>query len=215
MLTLKKCLLAELKPADGESDFTASGEGHDENLHSSMQTFWDMFGLGQITQNVTCTICRCITTRVESFRKLLLQFPASHHEATLTNWKCTLNSLIEYYFGREDLPDYYCQTCGRRTLATRCVQISWYPVILCIVLGRKMNNDTRITSAVDYPVCDLNPCAIFESHEGMVDSKYNLIATVKYKPSKKNDGHYTAVNKSPTLRSCTSMTPTLSIKQNS
>jgi hypothetical protein len=34
-----------------------------------------------------------------------------------------------------------------------------------------------------------------------VDSKYNLIATVNHKPSKKNDGHYTAVNKSPTLRS--------------
>jgi hypothetical protein len=35
----------------------------------------------------------------------------------------------------------------------------------------------------------------------MVDSKYNLIATVNHKPSKKNDGHYTVVNKSPTSRS--------------
>jgi hypothetical protein len=34
-----------------------------------------------------------------------------------------------------------------------------------------------------------------------VDSKYNLIATVNNKPSKKNDGHYTAVNNSPTLGS--------------
>ncbi len=33
-----------------------------------------------------------------------------------------------------------------------------------------------------------------------MDSKYNLIATVNHKPSKKNEGHYTAVNKSPTLR---------------
>jgi hypothetical protein len=32
----------------------------------------------------------------------------------------------------------------------------------------------------------------------MVDSKYNLTATVNHKPSKKNDGHYMAVNKSPT-----------------
>jgi hypothetical protein len=54
MLALKECLLAELKPADGTSDITAFGEGYDENLHSLMQTFWDMFGLGQITQNVTC-----------------------------------------------------------------------------------------------------------------------------------------------------------------
>ncbi len=39
MLALKECLLAELKPADGTSDITASGEGYDETLHSSMQTF--------------------------------------------------------------------------------------------------------------------------------------------------------------------------------
>ncbi len=31
-----------------------------------------------------------------------------------------------------------------------------------------------------------------------MDLKYNLIATVNHKPSKKNDDHYTAVNKSPT-----------------
>jgi hypothetical protein len=34
-----------------------------------------------------------------------------------------------------------------------------------------------------------------------VDSKYNLIAAVNHKLSKKNDGHYTAVNKSPTSKS--------------
>ncbi len=34
-----------------------------------------------------------------------------------------------------------------------------------------------------------------------MDSKYNLITIVNHKPSKKNDGHYTAVNKSPTSRS--------------
>ncbi len=35
----------------------------------------------------------------------------------------------------------------------------------------------------------------------MVESKYNLIATVNHKPSKKNDGHNTAVNKSPASKS--------------
>jgi hypothetical protein len=64
-----------------------------------------------------------------------------------------------------------------------------------------MNDDTRITSAVNYPVINLNPWTFFGSHEGTVDSNYNLAATVNHKPCKKNDGHYTAVNKSPTLRS--------------
>jgi hypothetical protein len=201
MLALKECLLTELKPANGTSDITASGEGYDETLHSLMQTFWDVFDSGQITQTVTCSICTCVTTREEPFGKLLVQFPDSHHEVTPTNQKCTLNSLIKHHFKPEDLPDYECLTCGRRTLAAQRVQISCCPIILCIVLGCKMNDKTRITLAVNYPVINLNPCTFFRSHEGMVDSKYNLIATVNHKPSKKNDGHYMAVNKSPTSRS--------------
>ena len=155
-----------------------------------------MFGLGQITQNVTCTICSSVTARAESFSELLLQFPESHHEATPTNWKCTLNSLIEHYHIRQaNLPNYDCNYCGERALATRRVQISWYPVILCIVLGCKKNDDNRVTLAVGYPVWDLNPCTIFRSHEGTMDSKYNLIATANLRACKKNDGHYTAVSK--------------------
>jgi ubiquitin C-terminal hydrolase len=135
IMALKECLLAELKPADGTSDITAYGEGYDENVHSLMQTFWEMFNSGEITQKVTCTICSSITTSAEPFSKLLLHFPESHHEATLTNHRYMLHSLIKHYhIGHEDLPDYDCQYCSERTLATQRVQISWYPVILCIVL---------------------------------------------------------------------------------
>jgi hypothetical protein len=119
------------------------------------------------------------------FSKLLMQFPDTHHEATRTNLKCTLNSLIEHLFAPEDIHGYECLTCGRRTLATKCIRISCYPIILCILLGCKMNDETRITLAVYYPVIDFNPCTFFDSHEGTVDSKYNLIATIKHKPRKK------------------------------
>jgi hypothetical protein len=118
-MALNECLLVELKPADGTSNVSASGEGYGENLHSLMHTFWEMFDSGEITHNVTCTICSSVTARVESFSKLLLQFLESHHNATPTNRKCTLHSLIEHYhFRQEDLPDYDCQYCGKRTLAT-------------------------------------------------------------------------------------------------
>ena len=140
-----------------------------------------------------------VTTRVEPLSKLLLQFPESHHDVKPTNWKCMLHSIIKHYhFGQEDLPNCDCQYCSKRTLATWCIQISQYPIILCIILGCKKKNDTRITSSVDYPVWDLNPCTIFGSHEGTVDTNYNLIATINHKPSKKNGGHYTMVSKSPT-----------------
>jgi hypothetical protein len=85
MLALKECLLKELKPADRTSGIAASGEGYDETLHNLMQTFWDMFGLGKITQPFPCKICTCVTTREEPFSELLMQFPGSHHEATPTN----------------------------------------------------------------------------------------------------------------------------------
>jgi hypothetical protein len=52
MLALKECLLAELKPADGTSDDTASGEGYDETLHSLMQTFLGYVRLG--TNHANC-----------------------------------------------------------------------------------------------------------------------------------------------------------------
>jgi hypothetical protein len=119
MLALKECLLAELKPADGTSDFTASGQGYDETLHNLMQTFCSMFGLGQITQAVTCTICTCVTTGEEPFSKLLVQFPGSPHKATPPKQKCTLNSLIKHDFEPEDLPGYDHLPCGRRTLGTQ------------------------------------------------------------------------------------------------
>ena len=163
MLALKECLLAELKPADGTSDITASGEGYDETLHSLMQTLWDMFDSGKITQTVTYSKCTCVTTMETPFSKLLMQFPDTHHEATTTNLKCTLNSLIEHHFAPEDNCNYECLTCGRRTLATKHIQMSYYPVILCFVLGRKMNDETRITLAVNYPVINFNPC-IFLDH---------------------------------------------------
>jgi hypothetical protein len=134
MLALKECLLAELKPADGTSDVTASGEGYDETLHSLMQTFWDMFDSGQITQTITCSKCTCVTTMETPSSKLLMQFPDTHHAATATNLKCTLNSLIEHHFAPVDIHDYECLTCGRRTLATKRVQMSCYSIILCIVL---------------------------------------------------------------------------------
>ncbi len=58
--------------------------------------FWDMFNLGQITQTFTCSICSSVTTRETPFSELLVQFPDTHHEATATILKCTLNSLIEH-----------------------------------------------------------------------------------------------------------------------
>jgi hypothetical protein len=63
----ERMLACRLQTSGRDIKLTAYGEGYDENLHSLMQTFWGVFSSGQITQNITCTICSCVTTRVESF----------------------------------------------------------------------------------------------------------------------------------------------------
>jgi hypothetical protein len=63
-----------------------------------------------------------------------------------------------------------------------------------------MNDNTRITLAVDYPVINLNLCTLFWITWRNGGLKTHLIAIVNHKPSKKNDVRYTAMNKSPTLR---------------
>jgi hypothetical protein len=114
-------LACRTQPADGTSDITASDEGYDETLHSLMQTFWDVFNSGHITQTITCSKCTCVTIMETPFSKLLMQFPDTHHEATAMNLKCTLNSLIEHHFAPEDIHGYECLTYGKRILATKSI----------------------------------------------------------------------------------------------
>jgi hypothetical protein len=84
---LRKCLLEELQPSSEESNVTEKGFMYDEHLHSSIQFFWDLVSTEIFTQKVTCTRCSNISTTEESFSKLVLKFPQSHHES---DQACTL-----------------------------------------------------------------------------------------------------------------------------
>ncbi len=98
MLALKECLLAELKLADGTSDVTASGEGYDETLHSLMQTFWDMFDSGQITQTVTYSKCTCATTMETPFSDIWCNFQTHIMRRPRQTWSApsivSLNTIL-------------------------------------------------------------------------------------------------------------------------
>ena len=75
IMALKMYLLEELKPEQVNSSLTASGQPYDRELHTSMQTFWDLFSSGKTTQTVTCSECSNVTSRDDDFSEIMLKFP--------------------------------------------------------------------------------------------------------------------------------------------
>ena len=170
-MRLRECLLEELQPSSDVSDVTEDSLTYDEHLHSSMQTCWDLISTGIYTQKITCTICNRTSVKKEPFSELMLHFPQSHHESNLA---CTLDELISHHNAPEDIHDYQCITCNMRTCASKHSIISQYPKILCIVLSHKKSNETKIKSAVQYPLC-------------------GLFGSVHHKANRDKSGHYTAI----------------------
>jgi ubiquitin C-terminal hydrolase len=170
-MRLRVCLLEELQPSTGGSNGTENGLTYDEHLHSSMQTFWDLFITGIYTQEITCTRCNTISTTEEPFSKLMLKFPQSHHES---DHKCTLEELISHHNAPEDIQQYRCDYCNMPTCVTGHSIISQYPKVLCIVLSRKKSNDTILKLAVQYPL-------------------HGLFGTVHHNVNRGKSGHYIAI----------------------
>ena len=145
LVRLKECLLEELQPSLDVSMY-------DEHLHSSMQSFWDLFSTGVYMQKISCTICNKTSKKEEPFSKLMLKFPPLHHES---DHACTLDDLISYHNAPEEIHDYQCIICNMQTIARQERVISQYPKIMCIVLSRWKLNETKIKLAVQYPLSGL------------------------------------------------------------
>jgi ubiquitin C-terminal hydrolase len=171
-MRLRECLLEELQPSLDVSNVTKHGLMYDEHLHSSMQSFGDLFSTGIVyMQKIKCTICNRTFIKKEPFSELMLHFPQLHHES---DHACTLKELISHHNAPEDIHDYQCITCNMRTCASKHSIISQYPKILCIVLSHKKSNETKIKSAVQYPLC-------------------GLFGSVHHKANRGKSGHYIAI----------------------
>ena len=146
---------------------------YDVQLHSSMQSFWDLFSTGEYMQKITCTRCNTTTSETkESFSKLMLHFPPSHHEGD--HHTCTLNELIRHHNETAEIDSYQCSICNTQTIASSERMISQYPKIMCIVLSRWGPNDTKNDSAVTYPL-------------------QGLFGSVHHKMNRGKSGHYIAI----------------------
>ena len=135
---LRQCLLDELQPASQPSNNPENNTTYDENLHSAMVTFWDLF-TGIFTQEITCTQCKSVRTTEIPFGELMLNFPEEHHPSNLG---CTLEELINHHYGQKEINDYQCNDCTRKTTARQCTFIHQFPKILCIHLDRKKPDGT-------------------------------------------------------------------------
>ena len=177
MTRMRDWLLEELQPSSAISHTTKDGSAYDAQLHSSMQSFWDLFDKGEYMQKITCTRCNTITSETkEAFSELVLQLPPSHQEGV--HQTCTLEELIHLLNKTAELEDYQCTICKTRTTARSARRISQYPKIMCIVLSRWGQNDTRNDLAVTYPL-------------------QGLFGSVHHNMNRGKSGHYTAICKSP------------------
>ncbi len=129
---LRECLLEELQPSLDGSNVTKDGSTYDAQLHSSMQSFWDLFSTGVYMQKITCTRCKKTSQNEEPFIELILHFPQSHHESD--HHAFTLNDLINHHNVTAEINNYQCSICNMPTIARQERFISQYPKIMCIVL---------------------------------------------------------------------------------
>ena len=177
MTRMRDWLLEELQPSSAISHTTKDGSAYDATLHSSMQSFWDLFDKGEYVQQLTCKKCNTTFEETkEAFSEVVLQLPPSHQEGEQQT--CTLDELIRRHNETAECEDYQCTICNTRTIARSARRISQYPKIMCIVLSRWGQDDTRNDLAVTYPL-------------------QGLFGSVHHNMNRGKSGHYTAICKSP------------------
>ena len=75
IMALKMNLLQELEPEQVNFNLTASNHPYNRELHTSLQTFWNLFSSGRTTQTVTCSECSNVTSREDEFSEINLIIP--------------------------------------------------------------------------------------------------------------------------------------------
>jgi ubiquitin C-terminal hydrolase len=195
MTKMKASLLHEMDPKVAANDDYHSG------LKVGMNFYRDNFSNGSTDYITLCHQCNTTTTVNQSWCKLIMYFPASHHTNPSRKNKCSLGEMLQSYNTREDVVEgYNCGTCNRRTTATVRNHVRQYPKVLAIALSRGSDNDTLIKSCVNYPFENFTPYthSDHQDQDDTGDSTYDLVATINHTPQMRGGnggGHYTATCK--------------------
>jgi len=192
-------MLEEVKPCKG--NLTSHGNPYDNELHSKVAEFWNLFVTGKIEQNISCTRCLNDSQTVTSFFPLDLQFPSQHfhNEPIDMRRAISITDLMEHFcYGEEELISYACRHCTERQHATKTSRICCYPKILCIRIGRTRADNSLIDNPVEFPLTGLQLHHFDISNTPEKVGVFNLIAAVNHELRGNNEGHYTAVSKHQT-----------------
>jgi ubiquitin C-terminal hydrolase len=142
------------------------------NYTAQCNLFGTYSAQGYTCRKIQSIRCNKTSQNKEPFSKLILHFPQSHHESD--HHTCILSDLISHHNATAKINDYQCSICNMPTIARQKRFISQYPKIMCIVLSRWKSNETKINSAVQYPL-------------------RGLLGSVHHKGNRGKSGHYIAI----------------------
>ncbi len=189
------CLLEELEPEQVNSDRTALGHPYDRELHTSMQTFWNLFSSRVTTQTVTCLECNNVTAQNDEFSEVMLKFPQQPSAEGRQHY--TLASLYQHYTSGV-IDDFRYLSCNSRTSATQQEHIARCPEVLTVILWRNADSEHgNIDNAVDFPLECVCPSTLGVQPEGTAEiTPYKLFGiVVQHQTNWGGGGHYTAITK--------------------
>ena len=198
-------LLDQLYMASARPLILPFGDGNkaDEAWSATFSKSWsplvDLF-FGQSRMQYTCSVCKTIHSRYETFNSLKVQ-PIPGH---------TLADCISDEFEIvETIDAYACEVCeksgGARASAEKRVRIMRMPKLIILTVKRYSPTGQRINTPIVHENCEMKFDNIFadESSHYSRKSWYRTIGTVDHYGGSMGGGHYVAQCWSPVWKSWT------------
>jgi len=157
----------------------------------SRSAILDIF-TGLLLSEVICMECTDMSFTFEPFSVLQLQITSDNTSIGFGN----IIQCLRDYTKKEDINDYECTNCKKKTHARKRLSIWKVPVNLVIQLKRFKNDRhhiSKISHKIDFPLVDL--CLNeFMPEQVRTTRKYELYSVIKHM-GPYGCGHYTSVSK--------------------
>lgn len=148
---------------------------------------------GQTHTKLICKECSTVSSSYEPWNMLKVSIPGSEGGRAPTLLECIADT-----FATEELHDYDCVTCKKKTIASKEHSISRFPPVLILVLKRFTNSGQKIRARIPYDENNLNLSSwrSWTSLQSPGKSCYSMCATIEHMGSLRG-GHYFMRGKDP------------------
>lgn len=167
---------------------------------NSWNSFWskeysDVLNIfyGQTHTKLICKQCSTVSSSYEPWNMLKVSIPGSEGGIAPTLLECIADT-----FATEEIHDYECDNCKKKTIASKEHSISRFPPVLILVLKRFTNSGQKIRARISYDEnnLDLSPWRSWTSLQSVGKSCYSMCATIEHMGSLRG-GHYFMRGKDP------------------